>query len=240
MKLILGIGALLILAGGVYFVMMGSDKKTEEMATGETSTTTMATNETEMAKVEKVVVTDGAYTVVATESVVNWSGKKPLLEGYTNNGTLGVTEGTITVLGDTATGEFVIDMNTLDVGLTAKKPGQEGKLEEHLKGERWFNVEAYPNAGFKITSVTERADSATTFAYDITGDLTMKDQTHEVTFPATIYTNAEGQLVAEASTEIDRTKWGITAGSGSFFDDLADNVIDDMIALSFVLVAEKN
>jgi hypothetical protein len=57
-------------------------------------------------------------------------------------------------------------------------------------------------------------------------------------FPARVYQNALGQLVAEAGLEFDRTLWGITAGSGSFFDNLADNVIDDMVVLSFLLIAE--
>lgn len=189
---------------------------------------------------ERSVVTDGTYTVVAEESIVNWSGKKPLIDGYANTGTLGVTNGIITVAGTEASGDFTIDMNTLDVGLTAKKPGKEGSLEEHLKSDRWFDVATYPTATFKITKVTPRADSATTFAYDITGDLTMKGATHEVTFAATIFTEADGTLHAEAATEIDRTLWGITAGSSNFFDNLADNVIDDMIGLSFSLVAKKS
>jgi polyisoprenoid-binding protein YceI len=73
--------------------------------------------------------------------------------------------------------------------------------------------------------------------YDVVGDLTMKGATGEVAFPATIYLDTEGKLHAEARFEFDRTQWGITAGSGSFFDDLADNVIDDMVAVTFSLVA---
>ena len=67
----------------------------------------------------------------------------------------------------------------------------------------------------------------------------MKDHTHEVSFPATIYQAVDGTVVASASFAIDRTVWGITSGSGSFFDDLADNVIDDMVSLSFSLTAQK-
>lgn len=67
----------------------------------------------------------------------------------------------------------------------------------------------------------------------------MKDKTHEVTFPATIYQKTDGAVVATASFAIDRTLWGVTSGSGSFFDDLADNVIDDMVSLSFSLTAQK-
>lgn len=179
----------------------------------------------------------GSYTVVATESTISWSAQKPLIEGYINSGTIEVSKGTMTIEETTASGSFSMDMNTLDVGLTAKKPGSEGKLEEHLKGERFFDVATYPSATFEITSVTARSDSDTTATYDIQGNLTMKGKTNVVAFPAKIFL-ADGTLHAEASLEIDRTKWGITAGSGNFFEGLGDNLIDDMVALSFVIIAE--
>lgn len=188
---------------------------------------------------ERRVVTAGTYAVDTTRSIVNWSGKKPLISGYINSGTIMMENGSIVVGETEATGNFLIDMNTLKVGLTATKPNQETKLEEHLKSERWFDVVANPTANFKITSVSKSADSDTTFNYTIDGELTMKGQTHSVSFPATIYQTEDGTLIAKAATEIDRTKWGVTSGSGSFFDNLADNVIDDMIALSFSIEARK-
>lgn len=182
----------------------------------------------------------GTYTVDAGASEFNWSGKKPLIDGYTNSGLIGISEGEITVTEEIASGSFVLDMNTLSVGLTAKKPGSEGALEDHLKGERWFNVAEYPTAQFTITDVQPMTDSDTTFQYSVTGDLTMKGVTNQISFPATIYQTAEGVVYAEAATEIDRTKWGITAGSGNFFESLGDNVIDDMVAISFKVVANSS
>ncbi len=242
MKYVLGI-IVLAAAVGVWYVMAGPGSM---MTKNEVATTTANAGLQPATPVEtntaptRTVVTEGAYTVNASSSIVNWSGKKPLIDGYTNSGTIGVTAGTIKVATTSATGEFTIDMNTLDVGLTAKKPGQEGALTGHLKGDKWFDVAKYPTAKFVIKSVKARPDSATTFTYDITGDLTMKGKTNEITFPATIFADEQGMLHADAATEIDRTKWGLTFGSGSFFDDLADNVIDDMVALSFKLVAKKN
>jgi polyisoprenoid-binding protein YceI len=183
------------------------------------------------------VVSDGEYQVVTDESRLEWAGQKPFIDGYVNTGTLRVSEGTIAVAGDQATGSFTIDMNSLSVRETQAKPGAESLLEEHLKGERWFDIATYPTATFVIASVTPREDSDTTYIYDVYGSLTMKGETDDISFPALIYADETGALLAEASLEIDRTKWGITAGSGSFFDDLADNAIDDMIALSFTLKA---
>jgi polyisoprenoid-binding protein YceI len=182
-------------------------------------------------------VTAGVYSVVGEESTITFAGKKPLIEGYINAGSLSVTKGNITVEDEKASGEFIIDMNTLRVTATPTKPGKESALEGHLKSDRWFDVEAFPTATFVITNVTRTAESETTFTYEVTGDLTMKGKTHEVMFPATIYQSPDGTVIASASFTIDRTLWGITSGSGTFFDDLADNVIDDMVSLSFSLTA---
>lgn len=184
-------------------------------------------------------VTDGTYTLITEESSVSWAGKKPLIDGYINAGTIGFVEGAMTVENKQAQGTFVIDMNTLAVGLTAKKPGSESALEGHLKGERWFDVANNPTATVAITRVRETSESASAFVYEVTADVTLKGQTHQVVFPATIFETGDGTVAATASLQIDRTKWGITAGSSSFFDNLADNVIDDMVELTLSLKAVK-
>ena len=196
-------------------------------------------DESDNQSAEITEVEDGTYQVLVEESVVRWAGKKPLIEGYINSGSMALKSGSISVDGDDIGGELLIDMNTLSVSDTPTKPGSENTLEDHLKGERWFNVAEYPEASFVITSSEKREASANSFVYDVTGDLTMKGQTNELTFPATIFTDANGKTVARADFEFDRTKWGLTSGSGSFFDDLANNAIDDMVALSFELVAEQ-
>ncbi|NCN52556.1 YceI family protein [Candidatus Parcubacteria bacterium] len=188
---------------------------------------------------EAALVEDGTYTVVAEESKVNWSGKKPLIEGYVNSGSINVQSGTISVAEGSGDGEFIIDMNTLTVSETKAKPGKESALQGHLKGEQWFNIETYPTAAFAISDISAHSDAVTTFMYDVRGDLTLKGETHEIMFPAIIYKKKDGTLYAYANLEIDRTKWGLTFGSGTFFDNLADNAISDMVALSFSLVATK-
>lgn len=179
-------------------------------------------------------VTPGQYQVDPARSEFKWAGKKPLIDGYINSGTIGIKEGTITVGEGTAQGSFTLDINTLRVGLTAKKPGQEGALEGTLKSERFFNAAQYPTATFAITSVAPLDESQN--RYTVTGNLTLKGTTHEISFPASIYLEGD-ELVASAETEIDRTKWGITFGSSNFFENLGDNAISDMVAISFRIVA---
>ena len=224
MKVIIGVVVVVLIALGAWFVM-GSGVK----APGEDSAT--PTNAE-----GRSVVTSGTYRLDPVQSEFKWAGKKPLIEGYINSGTIGVTDGTVIVDGTKVQGVFSLDMNTLKVGLTAAKPGKEGALEGHLKSDKFFDVAKYPVANFTIKSVTPTSDSDTTFVYVITGDLVMKGKTNEISFPATIF-QKDGVLTAEAQTEIDRTKWDLTYGSGNFFEDLGDNLIDDMVAVSFKVVA---
>jgi len=235
MKIALVILVIVILCTIGFMTWSPANAPTENST--ENAITTEENNDKEEA--QRFVVTEGEYVVQAENSTVNWAGKKPLIEGYVNSGSIGVKTGTLLVGADSATATFTIDMNTISVSGTPAKPGKESSLEEHLKGDRWFNVEEFPEASFEILTVSRRADSETTFVYDIEGELTMKGVTDKLQFPATIYEDANGVLHASANFEFDRTKWSITSGSGSFFDNLADNVIDDMVALSFDLVAEK-
>lgn len=236
MKLVLIVGVI-VLIGGAWLVLGGNDTPSGD--------TPMAMEKKQGATPQPATAVDvtkpipaGTYTINPEKSLVNWAAKKPLIDGYINSGTLKVTEGSVTVAPTATQGSFTIDMNTLDVGLTAKKPGQEGKLEEHLKGERFFNVAAFPTATFVITQVTPVANPTTQETHTLTGNLTMKGATHAVSFPAVV-TATDGTLMAKATTEIDRTKWGITAGSKNFFENLGDNMIDDMIGLSITLEAKK-
>ncbi|MCA9366166.1 YceI family protein, partial [Candidatus Kaiserbacteria bacterium] len=153
---------LLVLVGaiGALYVVINNRDKGEEMSE-HMDDTVVEKSDGAMAEEEgnRMVVDSGTYTVNAEQSEFTWAGKKPLIDGYINSGTIAMSEGTITVGESEASGNFVLDMNTLNVGLTAKKPGQEGTLEGHLKGERWFDVATYPTATFVITDVSPTAQT---------------------------------------------------------------------------------
>ncbi|MEK7063815.1 MAG: YceI family protein [Patescibacteria group bacterium] len=201
-------------------------------------TTPTPTESTELSQIEgeRTVVTPGTYTLQPALSDVAWAVGKPLIEGYINSGTIGIKEGTITVIDTSASGSVVMDMNTIKVSLTATKPGKESALERHLKSDDFFDVEANPTATFTITSVTP-VDAAA-FTYTLTGDLTLLGKTNPITVPAEIFM-ADGTLRGVSEFTIDRTKWGITYGSGSFFDNLANNVIEDEVHLTLSVVGTK-
>ena len=62
--------------------------------------------------------------------------------------------------------------------------------------------------------------------------------THPIAFEADVAINGVN-FSAEAKIRIDRTKWGIQYGSGSFFEDLGDKMILDEIAFEIFLLSVK-
>ena len=72
----------------------------------------------------------------------------------------------------------------------------------------------------------------------VKGTLTMIGKTQPVEFPATI--KMEGDSVTgTAVVKLDRTKWGLKYGSGKFFKNLGDKLINDEFELTLNLVAKK-
>jgi polyisoprenoid-binding protein YceI len=226
MKPVIGIIiAIIVIGAGWYYF---SSPTSEENVTQNEENAMMQEDGTEPSQ--------GTYTVKAEESDVEWSASKPLISGYTHHGTITVSAGTIVIGDETGSGSFTLDMNGLKVtSLGGGKAGRESQLEGHLKTGDFFDVEKYPTASFEITSVVR---TETVGMYTVTGDLTIKNVTEAVTFPAQIY-EKDGMLYANADFAIDRTRWGITFGSANFFEGLAENAIGDEITLSLNLVATK-
>jgi polyisoprenoid-binding protein YceI len=66
--------------------------------------------------------------------------------------------------------------------------------------------------------------------YTVTGDFTIKGQTHSVVFDMTLEENS-----ATAKVKIDRTLYNIRYGSGSFFDNLGNKAIDNEFDIEVTL-----
>ncbi len=171
------------------------------------------------------------YAVDAQQSTIAWTGKK--VTGQ-HEGTIKLKEGDLTVEGNKLTGgSFTVDMPTLtDHDLSGK---DKAKLEGHLKSDDFFGVETHPEATFVITQATPKKGKQ----YEITGDLTIKGKTEPITFPATV-TVKDSKVTADATLEIDRAKFDVRYGSGSFFDNLGDKAIYDNFELKISLVASNS
>lgn len=179
----------------------------------------------------------GNYTVNPEESSVRWTARKTLVSGYEDTGSFAIASSSLMVEGGALTdGEIIFDMADLAADQTSNTQMGVDSLTEHLRSDDFFDVETYPEASFSLTSTEEISSTIEEFDYQVTGDLTLKDQTNELTFPAEIGMD-DGNLIIRGTTSIDRTQWGIRYGSDSFFDNLGDNVIGDEVDISFDLTA---
>lgn len=175
-----------------------------------------------------IVIASVAFTnslvkqIDITESTITWVGKK--VTGQ-HNGSINLQEGYLEMKGDNLIGgQFVIDMTSITV-LDLKEGKGKEKLEGHLKSDDFFGVATYPTSKLVIT---EASGSDGTFS--VTGDLTIKATTLPITFDLTVNGNT-----ATTKLIIDRSKFDVRYGSGSFFDNLGDKTIYDDFELDITL-----
>jgi polyisoprenoid-binding protein YceI len=174
-----------------------------------------------------VVLTASAFTtpikkkIDINKSSITWTGKKIL---GSHNGTIALTEGYLEMDGENLIGGmFVVDMTSIDV--TDLEGESKGKLEGHLKSDDFFGIANHPTATLVINDATKDGNT-----YTVNGDITIKGTTEAVNFELEM-----GESAAITSLKIDRTKFGIRYGSGSFSDDLGDKAISDKFTLDVTL-----
>ncbi|RZK66758.1 MAG: YceI family protein [Pedobacter sp.] len=131
-------------------------------------------------------------------------------------GKISVDSGSISVDKDSLSGgEFVINLGSLkvDPASVTEKDKKASDLEGHLKSPDFFDVAKYPTAKFVITKVEPFSGTQTSNLlkdpnYLISGNLTLKDSTLNITFPSKVEVSATG-VTATAKFVIDRSAWGI-------------------------------
>lgn len=182
----------------------------------------------ETKEAKKVAVNVSELNNVDTAaSVLTWKGTKPT---GAHDGVVSLKSGGMLIENGTLTqGEFVIDMATIVNNDMAGSEGA-GKLEGHLKSADFFDVENFPTSKFVITSVNE-----TEGKLSVTGNLTIKDVTKSITIPATIATEGGVTTFTSEKFMVNRADFNVKYGSKSFFDNLKDKFIDDLMEMSFVV-----
>ena len=176
------------------------------------------------------------FNIDAEKSTMAWVGEK--VTGQ-HNGVISIKSGSFMAEDGKMGGQFVIDMTSIVVKDIPMDNEYNGKLTGHLKSADFFNVSESPEAKFEITKVLPyKAKEGEMANYKVTGNLTIKGITNEISFPAMIEM-ADGKFSAKAKTSIDRSRWDIRYGSGSFFDNLGDKLIYDDFHLEINLVGNK-
>lgn len=167
-----------------------------------------------------------AYTIDTQGSSLKWEAKK-VIGGHV--GTIQLQSGQVqTQNGQITGGSFQIDMNSL---VCTDAP----KLTGHLKNEDFFDVPNHPTATFVITKVDNSKPSPV-----ITGNLTIKNITKSISFPAKVIASTNGMFEAEAKgIKVNRLDYDIKYRSASFFSDLGNRAIADDFTLDVHLKAQK-
>jgi len=162
-------------------------------------------------------------TADVNKTNISWLGEKVVGQ---HTGTINLKDGWISWKDNViVSGEFNIDMTSI------KDSENNARLEGHLKSADFFGVEKYPLARLVITGSTsfEKGNAV------VTGTLTIKDVTNPIEFK-TAMQKKDGGTWFYTNIAIDRTKYNIRYGSGSFFDNLGDKTIYDEFKLRVSLL----
>jgi polyisoprenoid-binding protein YceI len=174
---------------------------------------------------------DGVYNINAGGSIIKWVGRK--VSGQ-HNGTVKVKSGSIEFAnGNIKSGTIIIDMTTIvDEDLTGES---KGKLEGHLRSEDFFSTSSHPEAKFVVKNAIQKNKHQ----FEIIGDLTIKGITKEAKANVVAVPNGPTGLNVSGGFSIDRIAYGIKYGSGQFFKDLGDKMIDDNFTVTLDVKASK-
>lgn len=185
-----------LLAAGLLMTACQSAPEADSANTGEATAAATGTGST--------------FTVDTVGSSIGWIGTK---QNGQHNGTFMLSGGSLTIdsSNNIASGSFTINIGSLNV--LDLQGEDKGKLEGHLKSPDFFDAATFPTAKFEIASVAVY-DSATATSklagatHIITGNLTLKDSTKSIAFPAIVSIDS-ASVSTTADFNIDRTLWGM-------------------------------
>jgi polyisoprenoid-binding protein YceI len=159
------------------------------------------------------------------KTTLQWLGEKVLGQ---HTGTINLQDGWLSLKDNKIiSGEFTIDMTTI------KESESNQMLEKHLKSDDFFGVEKFPTSKLSITG-SDPFDKGSAI---VRGSLTIKGITNPIEFKAAMQKKDEGTWFFTNIT-VDRTKYNIRYGSGSFFDNLGDKTIYDEFKLKVNLLVK--
>lgn len=159
---------------------------------------------------------------------IKWHGAKVTGE---HDGSIQLKDGYVKMKdGNIINGKFHIDMTTIE-NRDIEDAGYNAKLVGHLKSDDFFGVETYPVSALEIKEATPFIDGKS----KVKAHLTIKKTTLPIEFEVT---QKDGMMMTEIV--VDRAKYDVRYGSGSFFDDLGDKMIYDEFTMNVTLNTKSN
>lgn len=162
------------------------------------------------------------YSVDLSASNIDWKGT--MLGIYSHTGTINLSDASISVAGGMVTsGSFSVDMTsmlTTDEDALYKMASRE-KFIGHLQSDDFFGAETHPTSTFVFKSMQGNT---------ITGDLSIKGETHEEKITDVVVSQAGNTLAASGKLVFDRQKYNV-----SWASPMSDRVLSDDIELDIKL-----
>jgi rhodanese-related sulfurtransferase/polyisoprenoid-binding protein YceI len=179
----------------------------------------------------------GSFPLDVEKSIIKWTGAN-LANSHT--GTLFFAGGMLQLRqGQLEDATFQIAMKSLACD-DIKETEINQMLVRHLSSDDFFDVAKYPIAKFQLTSAEPLPPgTAGSPNYEITGRLTLKGVTDKVTFPAIAGQPEPATIIAQAHLQFDRTHWDVLYGSGRFFAFLGKHLVNDLVHLHLLIVANR-
>jgi len=215
----------LLLAGLVLAVSSCSNEDTNTEATKTESQSTIAGDSG---------MPDGNYVLTKEKHSITWEATKITGESHfgiikAKNGKFKVKDGSINQ------GVVNFEMNSFEV--TDITGEAKANFDIHLKSDEFLDVEKFPSATLMMngSSTDENGKMNLSCSFDFHGEVI------EYLVPFTVerkkMTEGEFGYQINGKFMLDRTKHNIKYGSGSFFDNLGDRVINDEVKIGFEFTA---
>ena len=155
--------------------------------------------------------------------------------GQNHSGVFKLAAGSLWLQNQTiAGGRFTINIP----GMQLEEKGAliEHKLRPHLLSADFFDAATYPTATFVITKVESLANAdmaapSPISTYRISGNLTLKNVTRNISFPALLHIS-DTAVSGTARFSIDRTWWGMNYGGDR---SLGNKFISPMVTIQLQL-----
>lgn len=180
------------------------------------------------AKLEtKGALIDGKETLElnTAKSTLHWKGYAAL-STYALGGTLKAKEGELVVK------EQQVLKSTLQIDMKSLK-AEIKDLEHHLKNKDFFEIKKYPEASFVMSQPARFTEGPCI----LDGKLTIKSSTEPIQIKGQFEPTTDGWKYI-GQVRVDRTRFGITYNSQSFFENLGEHAIADHFDLEFELYFE--
>jgi polyisoprenoid-binding protein YceI len=182
-------------------------------------------------------ITGQTFTVDTTTSRIRFTGNGV---GKNHPGKFRLSSGTVSIANNQVTGgDFLINIKSMEV----EEEGDmfQNKLKPHLLSGDFFDADKFGTAKFEITKVEPYASDGKDTSivsganFSISGNLTLKETTKNITFPAKI--DLDGNtLKAKGNFNIDRTQWKMNYGNDK---TLGDKFISETVNIELDLEARK-